>query len=64
MSEKKEKYSIKDFLGFKEVLEYYFRKKEKGRKVDFNLRMMHGINKISIIIFLIALIILIVRHLF
>ena len=33
----------------------------KREKVDLNLRFMHGINKISIIMFLICLIVLFVR---
>jgi hypothetical protein len=33
-------------------------KKEQG---DVNLRMMHGINKISILVFAVALIVLIIR---
>jgi hypothetical protein len=33
-------------------------KKEQG---DLNLRMMHGINKISILIFVIALTVLVIR---
>lgn len=49
------------FFNFREVLNYYFRKKDPNRKIDTNLKMMHGINKISIIIFLIALIVIITR---
>ncbi len=33
-------------------------KKEQG---DINLRMMHGINKISILVFVVALIVLVIR---
>ncbi len=33
-------------------------KKEQG---DINLRMMHGINKISILVFVVALVVLITR---
>jgi hypothetical protein len=33
-------------------------KKEQG---DINLRMMHGINKISILVFVVAMIVLITR---
>jgi len=33
-------------------------KKEQG---DVNLRMMHGINKISILVFVVALVVLIIR---
>lgn len=34
----------------------------KREKVDLNLRFMHGINKISILVFLICLIVMIVRY--
>ncbi|MBV6644138.1 MAG: hypothetical protein KI790_01735 [Cyclobacteriaceae bacterium] len=50
------------YFDFKEVLFYFFRKKDPNRKPNFNLRMMHGINKISIIMFLVALIIWIFRR--
>lgn len=33
-------------------------KKEQG---DVNLRMMHGINKISILVFTVALVVLVIR---
>lgn len=56
-----EKMKLKDFFGFGEVLGYFFRKKDPKRPGGFNLRMMHGINKISMLMFLIALIVMIVR---
>jgi hypothetical protein len=62
--EKKGKYTIKEFFDFKDLAEYFFRKKRNRRNSDFSLRIMHGINKISIIIFLIAIIILIIRNIF
>ncbi len=49
------------FFNFKEVLFYYFRKKDPSRKPDLNLKMMHGINKIAIIMFLVALVVIVVR---
>ncbi len=50
MEEKK--HSWKDFFSLGEVGGYFFRKKDPNRKPDFTLRAMHGINKISIVIFL------------
>jgi hypothetical protein len=47
-----------------EVFGYFFRKKDPNRKTNFNLRMMHGINKISILIFLAGLIYLILKNVF
>lgn len=60
----KEKYSVKDYFQFNEVLGYFFRKKDPERPTNFNLRMMHGINKISIIVFLLAMIFFIAKHIF
>ena len=50
-----------NYFDIKEVLTYFFRKKDPSRPSNFNLKMMHGINKISILIFLVALIIIISR---
>lgn len=51
-------------FDFSEVATYFFRKKDPSRKTNFNLRSMHFINKLSMLMFLIALIVLAVRHLF
>ena len=56
-----EKMELKEYFGFREVLTYFFRKKDPTRPQNFNLKMMHGINKISILVFLIALIVMIIR---
>jgi len=55
---------IKSFFQFGEVFKYFFRRKESNTRPDINLRIMHGINKLSIIIFIIAILILIGRQLF
>ena len=47
-----------------EVGKYFFRKKDPNRPVNFNIKVMHGINKISIIIFLLAVIYLVVKRFF
>lgn len=57
------KLTVKEAFDFGPVLGYFFRKKDPNRPTNFNLRMMHGINKISIIMFLIALTVMIVRWL-
>ena len=54
----------KEYFQFGEVLGYFFRKKDPNRKTNFNIKVMHGINKISIIVFLIAVIVLLIRHVF
>ena len=59
MEEKKQ--SWKEFFSLGEVGGYFFRKKDPNRKPDFTLRAMHGINKISIIIFLVGVLYLIFK---
>lgn len=56
-----EKADIGYYFNFREVLTYYFRKKDPSRPTNTNLRLMHGINKISIIMFLICLIVIVTR---
>lgn len=58
----KVKLTAKEAFDFSPVLGYFFRKKDPNHKPNFNLRVMHGINKISIIMFLIALTVMIVRY--
>ena len=63
MTEKNDdKMKVKDYFGFGEVVGYFFRKKDPNRPKNFNLKVMHGINKISILMFLIALTVMIVRY--
>ena len=59
-SEKKN--SIKEFFSLGEVGGYFFRKKDPSRPNDVNIRMMHGINKISIIVFLLGIIFIIIKR--
>jgi hypothetical protein len=58
------KNKIADFFKVGEVLGYFFRKKDPSRPANFNLRMMHGINKISIIVFLLGILFVIAKHFF
>ncbi|WP_053405671.1 DUF6728 family protein [Persicobacter sp. CCB-QB2] len=53
----------KAYFEFSEVLGYFFRKPDPDRPKSFSLKMMHGVNKISIIMFLLGVIYLIVRQL-
>ncbi len=64
MEGSKKKNSFKDYFQVGEALGYFFRKKDPSRPSNFNIRMMHGINKISIIVFLLGVIFLIVKKLF
>lgn len=52
---------IKEFFQLNEVFGYFFRGKDPSRPSNINIRMMHGINKISIIIFLAGVIYLIFK---
>lgn len=61
--EPKKKNSIKDYFRVGEVLGYFFRKKDPSRPTNFYIKVMHGINKISIIIFLLGVIFLIIKRL-
>ena len=56
------KSTIRDFFSLGEVGGYFFRKKDPNRASNINLRMMHGINKISIIIFLLGVIFIIIKR--
>ena len=49
----------KEFFSLGEVGGYFFRKKDPSRPTNINIKMMHGINKLSIIIFLLGLLYLI-----
>jgi hypothetical protein len=53
------KTSLKEFFSLGEVGNYFFRKKDPNRPSNINIKMMHGINKISIVIFLLGVIYLI-----
>lgn len=53
----------KSFFSLGEVGGYFFRKKDPSRPSNINIRMMHGINKISITIFLLGVLYLILKRL-
>jgi hypothetical protein len=60
------KNKFKDFFQMGAVGHYFFRvfsKSDPNQKTNFNLRMMHGINKISILVFLAAMILWVIRRL-
>jgi len=59
----KKKLTFKEFFSMGEVGGYFFRKKDPSRPSNINIKMMHGVNKISIIIFLIGVIYIILRRL-
>ena len=57
------KNSWKEFFSLGEVGGYFFRKKDPSRPSNINIKMMHGINKISIVVFLLGVIFLILKKL-
>ncbi|MEX2511285.1 MAG: DUF6728 family protein [Cyclobacteriaceae bacterium] len=57
---------VKEFFQLGDVGSYFvrvFKKPDPDKPANFNLRMMHGINKISILVFLGALVLWIIRRL-
>ena len=60
----KGKRSIKEFFLLGEVGGYFFRRKDPSRPTNINIKMMHGVNKISLIIFLLGVIFLILKRIF
>lgn len=61
-SERKEN-KLKTFFRMGEVGGYFFRGKDPSRPSNINIKMMHGINKISILIFLAGVIFIILKRL-
>lgn len=61
-TEGKEKRGWRNFISLGEVGRYFFRKKDPNRPVNTNIKIMHGINKISIIVFVLAVIYLIAKR--
>ncbi len=53
---------LREYFNLGPVFGYFFRKKDPNRKTNFNLRMMHGINKISMLMFLIGIIFIIIKR--
>jgi hypothetical protein len=62
MEEQKKKNNLKEFFTLGEVGGYFFRRKDSTRPSNINIKMMHGINKISIIIFLLGVLFLVLKR--
>jgi hypothetical protein len=60
----RDKNTLKDYFQLGEVFGYFFRKKDPNRPSNLNIKMMHGINKISILIFLAGVIYMVAKHWF
>ncbi len=66
MEKEEKKNNVKEYFQVGEVFSYFIRVFKKGDGVgkrNFNLRMMHGINRISILLFLVAFILWLLRRL-
>jgi hypothetical protein len=56
---------LKEQFKLGEAFSYFvnvFKKRDPNKPTNLNIRMMHGINRISIVMFLIALIVMIYRY--
>lgn len=56
-----------EFFRFGEVFYYFirvFKKHDQKYPINFNIKVMHGINRISIVLFLICLIVILIRRIF
>ncbi|WP_057939919.1 DUF6728 family protein [Algoriphagus resistens] len=62
MSDTNKAKSFFNMGDFGNYLVRVFQKPDPNQKSNYNLRMMHGINKISIVVFLLALIFWIVKR--
>ena len=60
---KKKQNKISYYFDFSEVLNYFFRKKDPNKKTNFSLKAMHTVNKLSILIFIFAVLVIIIRRL-
>lgn len=61
MTDQKDNHKKVSYFDLSEVLTYFFRKKDPNAPKSFNLKAMHTINKISILMFLFAVVVMIVR---
>ena len=64
MENKEKKSWFEEFFQVGEVFGYFFRKKDPNRPKNVNIKAMHIINRIAIIMFLICLLIILKRYIF
>ena len=62
-NKEEKKNSFREFFTLGEVGGYFFRKKDPNRPSNINIKMMHGVNKLSIFIFVMAVIYLVLKRL-
>ena len=56
-----QKMTWKDFFQLGEVGNYFFRGKDPKRPSNINIKMMHGVNKLSMLIFLVCVLVIVGR---
>lgn len=54
--------TLRDFFSLGEIGAYFFRGKNSQRPTNINIRMMHGVNRLAIIMFLIGVIYFIIKR--
>ncbi len=54
--------TFKEFFSLGEVGNYFFRRKNSDRPTNINIKMMHGVNRLAIIMFLLAIIYFIIKR--
>jgi hypothetical protein len=57
----KSKLSWKEFFSLGEVGRYFFRSKDSSKPANVNIKIMHGINRLAIVIFLAGVIYIVVK---
>ena len=58
----KKKMSIREFFSLGEVGAYFFRSKNRDRPSNINIKMMHGVNRLAILMFLLGMIYFIIKR--
>lgn len=58
----KKKLSIKEFFSLGDVGAYFFRKKDPKRPTNINIKLMHGVNRLAIFMFLVAIIYFVIKR--
>jgi len=59
--EAKDKQQPKESIWQQVLTYFYIRKRDAGAPKNINIKMMHGMNRISLFLFLIAIVAMIVR---
>jgi hypothetical protein len=64
MENREKKNWFKEFFQLGDVVGYFFRKKDPNRPKNVNIKAMHIINRIAILMFLVCLMIILKRCFF